>query len=178
MCASTTIRREWARNVLLFHVKYQIKPEPTTLIMGNMNRMVVPKRIFDMQFVSAAAAAAHIFGDKIFHSTCRGILVALYWILTGDSTGDWCCYVCRILYMAMDRELHGFERQVCPCALQLSVLFASVCRFMRYFAQHHLDDDTRTRSNADESAQEGAKSQIVTRKNWDGIGDDESHPLV
>ena len=56
-----------AHNLVLYHIKYQLNPRPPALIMSKNKQDDRVQAYFDMQFVSAAAGAAHIFGDKFFH---------------------------------------------------------------------------------------------------------------
>eukprot|EP00973_Karenia_brevis_P052743 7328905-Karenia_brevis.AAC.1 len=73
--------------------------------------------------------------------------------------------------------MDGFTRKICPYAFQLSVVFAPACRFMRYFAQHDIEDEDRRHGLAAEVHAQGAEvnKSSVSRKNCDSIEDDETH---
>eukprot|EP00973_Karenia_brevis_P077731 10801651-Karenia_brevis.AAC.1 len=82
----------------------------------------------------------------------------------------------------MLRSMDGFTRKLCPYAFQLSVVFASACRFMRYFAQHDIEDEDRRQGIAADETDEAVHAKgaevnksSVSRKNCDSIEDDETH---
>lgn len=118
---------------LLYSIKYELKPEPATMLATKHENDDQVTRFFKGQLVSVAAAAAFLLEDPLTQCTlATPPLLFPSWHLDDALRTQGFCrrYVTRLPCSDMDTTRPGSSRNVPPTAFNLSVLLATVFRFV------------------------------------------------
>ena len=138
-----------------YQIKYSLKYEPQTVLRMGQNCDDEVIKFLKGQFISASAAAAFVLGDPI--TSCTRVASPLLfpsWSVAPKAKcqGLWKRYVTRIPYHFEEEPRYGVSRTVGANVLQVSVIFATPLRLLRYFG------DGICRANKSNNAEENGES--------------------
>ena len=179
-----------AHGGLNYQVKYNLKPEPQTVVQLGCASDHEAVRYLKGQFLSVSAAASFVLEDPITECTRNNSPLALpSWKVghSDDVQGRWRRYCCRLPYReeetSLGRARFGYHLQLSDAEVFLAILFAPFLSFARYFGDAR-DEKLAAGAavSAGEKTKDSEKGIHPTRLfraptgNWDHVADDYRHP--